>query len=45
MKDVESVCLYASLDSKIHMEVPRGLKIPHPKNRNTYNIKLQRMMY
>ena len=46
LMDVVTAYLYWSLDSKIYMKVPEGLKIPHPnKNRNMYSIKLQSLLY
>lgn len=45
LKNIDKGCTERVLDSKIHLEVPKGLKISHPKNRNTYNIKLHRTMY
>ena len=44
--DVVTTYLYGSLDSKIYMRVPEGLKIPGPnQNRNMFSVRLQRSLY
>ena len=48
LMDVVTAYLYWSLDSHIYMKIPDGFKIPEikeNKNRNMYNIKLQRSLY
>jgi hypothetical protein len=41
MMDIVIAYLYWSLDSKIYMKVPDGLRVPDSKsNRNMYNVKL-----
>jgi hypothetical protein len=46
MMDVVTAYLYGSLDSKIYMKVPDGLRILRAKsNRNMYIVKLQRALY
>jgi hypothetical protein len=42
LMDVVTPYLYGSLDSEIHLRVPKGLKIPGPnQNRNMFSICLQ----
>ena len=46
LMDVVTAYLYGSLDSKIYMRVPKGLKIPWlNQNRNMFNVHLQRSLY
>jgi hypothetical protein len=46
LMDVVTAYLYGSLDSEIHMRVPKGLKIPGPnQNRNMFSVRLQRSLY
>jgi hypothetical protein len=46
LMDVMITYLYGALDSKIHMRVPEGLKIPGPnQNRNMFSVRLQRSLY
>jgi len=41
LMDVVTAYLYGSLDSKIYMRVPKGLKIPRPNpNYNMYSDRL-----
>jgi hypothetical protein len=44
--DVVTAYLYGSLDSKIYMRVPEGLRIPGPnQNCNMFSVRLQRSLY
>jgi hypothetical protein len=46
LMDVVTAYLYGSLDSEIHMRVPKGLKIPRlNQNHNMFSIRLQRSLY
>jgi hypothetical protein len=41
LMDVVTAYLYGSFDSKIHIRVPEGLKIPGPnQNRNMFSVRL-----
>ena len=48
LMDVITAYLYGSIDSDIHMKIPKGFKLPEAVNtkpRSMFTIKLQRSLY
>ena len=45
LMDVVTAYLYGSLDTKIYIKIPEGIKVPNEKERSIYSVKLQKSLY